>query len=164
MRGATVLVLMMPMAGCGLAPVIDRAELDQRYEQTALAEGVVSSVPKRVEAADPPKVVNWWYAGTGPKWHHLVYRELTWGPDGDPVGREQRYRLRLDDLVIRATFARSRDDADWVPLYAVVEGVDPPADLPTSLRQAGPKRPDTVRPEVAQPDQRTPVPIEPPDR
>lgn len=150
------LVVMMVLSGCVRAPRIDRAELDERYAETALAEGTLSSVPSRVEQGEPPVVVNWWYAGTNQGWHNLVYRQLTWDTTGRPVGIEKRYRIEQSQLAIRSTFDQTSDSTRWLSLYEAATDVPRPPDLLTS-RQL----PDSVSPQIVEPDQVEPNAFDP---
>lgn len=136
-RALGLLALLFVSAGCQSTQRIDRATLDQRYEESQLAEGVLSIVPSRVERnAKPPIVVNWWYAGTRSGEHQLVYRELTWDTQAKPVGLERRYRIAADALLITEPFASTSDETHWLPLHeAAGAEIKPPADLPTA-RQA----------------------------
>lgn len=161
MRTGVLLSLLLFVAGCGRAPVIDRSAFDQHYEESALAQDVLSAVPLRIDPDQPPTVVNWWYAGTDSSWHYLVKRELTWDSKGKPVGREQRYRLIPSELDITKPFARTRDDARWMPLHEAVRGLEPPSDLPTTRRLPDPVRRDVVQPEALQPDDGSPRPVKP---
>lgn len=136
-RALGLLALLFVFAGCQSSQRIDRATLDQRYQETQLAQGVLSIVPSRLQRSDqPPIVVNWWYAGTRNDEHQLVYRELTWDTQAKPVGLERRYRIAADALLIAEPFASTSDEARWLPLYeAAGAEIEPPADLPTA-RQA----------------------------
>ncbi len=156
MRSCMFLILFM-LAGCQGAPVIDRAQLDERYEQTALAEGVLSALPLRVDPADPPVVVNWWYAGSSDRWHLLVFRELTWDETGEPAGRELRYRVPRDELSVASVFASTRDAGRWVPLYEAVAGIAAPADTVTTFQRRGTVQPAHVAPEQVEPGDQRPV-------
>lgn len=130
-------VLSLLLLGCTNSQRIDRAELDQRYQETQLAPGVLSIVPPRLQRdAQPPIVVNWWYTGTRSGEHRIVYRELTWDSERKPVGLERQYRIAADELAIVVPFDATADEARWLPLYeAAGEKIEPPADLPTA-RQA----------------------------
>lgn len=135
LRYVFVLALLL-LVGCKSAQSIDRSALDQRYEETQLAEGVLSIVPMRLRPeAQSPIVVNWWYAGTKAGEHQLVYRELTWDQDRKPVGKEQRFRVSQDALDISEPFAYTTNEASWLRLHEAADAIEPPADLPTA-RQA----------------------------
>lgn len=140
MRLLTLLLAVIMLVGCKSSPRIDRSTLDQRYQETQLAEGTLSIVPMRLAPnAEPPVVVNWWYAGTSNGEHHLVYRELTWGSDQQPVGQEQRYRVAADDLKIDEPFAHTKDAARWLHLHEAAAGeIKPPTDLSTARKSPKP--------------------------
>lgn len=140
------LVLLIIMSGCTKAQRIDRATLDQRYQETQLSEGAVSIMPLRLDPdAKPPTVVNWWYVGSSSDVHHLVYREVTWGAARKPVGKEIRYRIARDQLAIDQPFAITDNEARWLPLYEVAPShVQPPADLPTTRKPPGPVPADPI--------------------
>ena len=145
MRLSVLLSLVFVLAGCTRTQLIDRPTLDQRYQETQLAEGVLSVVPLRPEpGVEPPVVVNWWYAGTRDGQHQLVYRELTWDSQRKPVGSEARYRIASTQLPIAEPFAMTSDEARWLPLYeAAANEIEPPADLPTARK--APKPFDRIR-------------------
>ena len=149
MFGRLMLVMVVAglLVGCQSVQTIDRATLVERYEQTQLAEGVLSVVPLRLEAdAQPPVVVNWWYAGTSENQHRIIYRELTWDSAGKPVGKEVRYRVAKNQLVIVLPFAVTSDAARWLPLYEAAENeVEPPADLPTARKAPSPEQNEPIR-------------------
>ncbi|MBX2852936.1 MAG: hypothetical protein KTR15_14465 [Phycisphaeraceae bacterium] len=150
MRPLALLALLVVLAGCAKTQLIDRATLDQRYQETQLAEGVLSIVPPLLQRdARPPVVVNWWYAGTRDREHRIVYRELTWDRERKPVGVERRYRIAASELAIAEPRASTTDEARWLPLYeAAGNEIEPPADLPTARKAPKPidhnpiKRPD----------------------
>lgn len=149
MRGLStpIWIIVLLLAGCSQTQFIDRSTLDQRYEETQLAEGVLSVVPIRLEPdAPPPVVVNWWYAGTSENQHRIIFRELTWDSDGKPVGKEVRYRVARNQLVIAQPFAPTSDAARWLPLYeAAGDEVEPPADLPTARKAPSPEQNEPIR-------------------
>lgn len=146
MRRLVLLALLVALAGCESTRRIDRATLDERYQQTQLAKGVLSIVPLRVEPNQPPPVVvNWWYAGSSDGQHSLVYRELTWDNAGNPVGTEQRYRIAQNALKIQQPFASTRDAGRWMPLFEAADEIEPPADLPTARKAPVPIDNDPVR-------------------
>ena len=133
MRPLVLLAVICVLVGCSSPQRIDRSALDQRYQETQLAPGVLSIVPMRIESdRTPPVVVNWWYAGTSGGDHVVVYRELTWDANGKPIGTEKRYRIGQASLTISQPFAYVKDASRWLPLYDVVPGAfAPPTDLPT---------------------------------
>lgn len=134
---SALMLLVVLLTGCTQTQRIDRATLDQRYQETQLAPGVLSIVPPRLQRdAQPPIVVNWWYTGSRGGEHRIVYRELTWDSERKPVGLERRYRIAANELAIAVPFDATADEARWLPLYeAAGEKIEPPADLPTA-RQA----------------------------
>jgi len=141
-----LLTSLMFLAGCESTQRIDRATLDQRYQETQLAQGVLSIVPPRIDrSTPPPTVVNWWYAGSSDTDHTLVYRELTWDNAGNPVGKEQRYTLARSALAIAQTFPKTDTAARWLPLYEVAKEIEPPADLPTARKAPKPIENEPVR-------------------
>lgn len=148
----------MLLVGCNSAQPIDRSALDQRYQETQLASGVLSIVPLRIEPdRAPPTVVNWWYAGTSGAGHVVVYRELTWDAKGKPIGEEKRYRINQDALKINGPFAYTKDAARWLPLYEAVPGeIAPPADLPTTRKTPEPISNDPI----TRPDQPVLPPVD----
>lgn len=136
MKRLVLLALVLMFVGCKSAQHIDRAALDQRYQETQLAEGTLSIVPMRLSPdAEAPVVVNWWYAGTSNGEHQLVYRELTWDQDLKPVGEEQRYRVSQEALKINEPFVYTKDASRWLHLHEAADEIEPPTDLPTA-RQA----------------------------
>ena len=137
MKCLMLLAMAMLVAGCKGAQRIDRPTLDQLYQETQLAQDVLSVVPLRLEPDAPtPVVVNWWYAGTRDGLHRLVYRELAWDQDRNPVGSERRYRIDAKVLQVIEPFEPTDDASRWLPLYeAAGSEIEPPADLPTA-RQA----------------------------
>ena len=141
MTRLVLLALSVCLAGCQNAQTINRETLDQLYADSALAPGVLSSVPIEIDAQADPVVVNWWYAGSDDGYHELVLRELTRDATGRPVGDESRYRVPVSQLTIDQPFDKTRDEARWLPLYEVSPDFIPPADLPTRRRL-----PDTVDP------------------
>lgn len=147
MRGLALLVLLVVLVGCEQTQRIDRAALDQRYQETQLADGVLSIVPLRIEPnATPPTVVNWWYAGTADSQHRVVYRSLTWDTAGKPVGQETSYRIPADQLKIAQPVVPSSDAARWLPLYeAAPDEIKPPTDLPTARQAPSPVDNDPIR-------------------
>lgn len=149
-----LLTLLLLLVGCSKTQFIDRPTLDRRYQETQLAEGVLSVVPLRAEAgAEPPVVVNWWYAGTRDGQHQLVYRELTWDSQRKPVGNEARYRIVSTQLPIVEPFAATMDEARWLPLYeAAANEIEPPADLPTARKAPNPVETNPIQ----QPDEDSP--------
>ena len=156
MRLPFLLALLIVLSGCSSPQRIDRQALDQRYQATQLADGVLSVIPLRSEIGDsPPLVVNWWYAGTSDGLHELVYRDLTWDAQGNPTGNQVRYRIAADQLKLDTPFAYMRDDARWVPLYeAAPNEIEPPADLPTARKAPKPIETNPIRqpdPSVLQP-------------
>ncbi|MEM9345279.1 MAG: hypothetical protein AAGB26_01550 [Planctomycetota bacterium] len=157
MRIALLLVLFL-LSGCTKTQRIDRATLDQRYEETQLTEGVLSIVPLRIMPdGEPPVVVNWWYAGSSSGDHQLIFRQLTWDQDLVPVGAEQKYVIAQGDLLIKERFARTSDAARWVPLYeAASNEIEPPADLPTARKAPGPITNDPIK----RPEELAPPPID----
>ena len=167
MRNVALSIVSLLLTGC-MSALIDRAELDQRYAQTAQAQGVLSAVPLRIDLDSPPTVVNWWYAGTRDERHYLVYRELTWNESGKPIGKERWFRVPAQQLAVRSTIGKTRDDAKWLPLYEAAIGMPPPWDLPTSRLPSDPLPPDLIAPDavdpaVLDPDTRAPRSIEPID-
>ncbi|MEO0474628.1 MAG: hypothetical protein AAF085_01480 [Planctomycetota bacterium] len=145
MRWLVFLSLLVVLAGCAKAQRIDRLTLDQRYQQTQLAEGVLSVVPLRQDSSVPPTVVNWWYAGTSSAEHELVYRSLTWDAQGNPVGRQTRYRVAASQLTIANSFARTSNARRWLPLHEVAQEIEPPADLSTARKAPNPVDSDPIR-------------------
>jgi len=149
MRGLCTLfgLVVLLLVGCQQTQLIDRAALDQRYQETQLADGVLSVVPLRLESGTPPPtVVNWWYVGTSENQHRIIFRELTWDSDGKPVGKEVRYRVARNQLVIAQPFAPTSDAARWLPLYeAAGDEVEPPADLPTARKAPSPEQNEPIR-------------------
>jgi hypothetical protein len=145
------LFFMAALIGCESTQRIDRATLDQRYQETQLAEGVLSVVPARLQRDTlPPVVVNWWYAGTRDREHRIVCRELTWDSERKPTGLERRYRIAASELAIAEPFASTNDEARWLPLYeAAGKEIEPPADLPTARKAPNPVENDPIqRPEA----------------
>lgn len=151
MRLALLLAVLMVLTGCKGPQRIDRSTLDQRYQSTQLADGVVSIMPKRLDSHRPaPVVVNWWYAGSSGGQHEIVYRDLTWDSTGKPVGNEARYRIAADQLKIALPFELMREASRWVPLYeAAPDEIEPPADLPTARKAPQPIETNPIR----QPDE-----------
>jgi hypothetical protein len=141
-----LLASILLLAGCESNQRIDRAALDQRYQETQLAEGVLSIVPLRADPNQPPPtVVKWWYAGSREAEHRLVYRELTWDDAGNPVGKEQRYSIARSALEIQQSFAYTSDSAYWLPLHEVAEAIEPPTDLPTARKTPKPVENNPIR-------------------
>lgn len=162
MRTGVLLLLLLLVVGCNRAPVIDRETFDQRYQQTALAEGVLTAVPLRIDRAKPPTVVNWWYAGTSRTGHYLVFRELTWDAQGRPIGRELRYHVPADELAIRQPFAKTRSESSWLPLYEAATDIPRPSGLLTERQVPDAHRPDPVRPQPVDPETPQPGDLPPP--
>ena len=158
MRLPVPLFLVGVLAGCTKTQLIDRPMLDQRYQETQLAEGVLSVVPLRAESgAEPPVVVNWWYAGTRDGQHQIVYRELSWDSQRKPVGNEVRYRIASAQLMVAEPFAMTSDETRWIPLYeAAANEIEPPADLPTARKAPKPFETNPIRQPDEQPS-RLPV-------
>lgn len=153
MQRLALLVLLIVLAGCEQTQRIDRAALDQRYQDTQFADGVLSIVPLRIEPGEQaPVVVNWWYAGTSDGQHTIVYRELTWDSERKPVGREARYRIAQTGLKVVQPIATTQDSRLWLPLYeAAPDDIEPPTDLPTARKAPKPIEIDPI----AQPDKPT---------
>lgn len=163
MRPCLCLCLVLLLTGC-MPRQLDRAGLDELYQETALAEGVLTSVPPPIEIDPdaPPIVVNWWYAGTRMGKHYLVYRELTWDKDGEPVGRERRYRVLQEALSVPEPFDKTRDEALWLPLFEAAPGVPEPWGLLTSRQRRESARPEPVGPSELEPEPQAPRPVRPP--
>jgi hypothetical protein len=141
-----LLASILLFVGCESTQRIDLETLDQRYQETQLAEGVLSIVPLRADPNQPPpKVVKWWYAGSSDTEHKLVYRELTWDSAGKPVGKEQRYSIARSALTIHEPFAYTSQSAYWIPLYEAAQAIEPPADLPTARKAPKPFENQPIR-------------------
>lgn len=151
-----MLCLLVTLAGC---KTLDREQLVAQYEQTALAEGVRSTIPLPHEPFDPdapPTVVNWWYAGTRLGTHYVVVQELKWDASGRSENHERWLRVNGAALEINQPFDKTRDPRRWVPLYEVApDTIPPPPDLVTRRMQLRPKPlrseqvlPDPLRREV----------------
>lgn len=148
MRGLTLLMLCLMLAGCVRSTRVDRAAFDQQYEQTALAPGVLTAVPLRMDPDEPsPVIVNWWYVGSRWGKHFLVYRELTWDEERKPVGRERWYRIAEAELPVASPTEFSSDPADWLPLYEASGEVALPPDLATTRKNALPSEPKLTNPQ-----------------
>lgn len=147
MRCWALLAVMAVMVGCQSTREISRHTLDKLYFDTVMASpGVLSSVPKHIDAQASPTVVNWWYAGTSGGGHIVVYRELTWDANRKPIGTEKRYRIGQDSLTIGQPFAYVKDASRWLPLYDAAPGAfAPPADLPTVRQTPEPISNDPIR-------------------
>ncbi|MFN3165834.1 MAG: hypothetical protein ACE37H_02085 [Phycisphaeraceae bacterium] len=159
MKPWPILFATLLITGC-TPTLIDRAALDARYESTALAEGVLSAPPRLVDPTDPPRVVQWWYAGTRNARHYLVCRELTWDAGGKPVGVESWYRVPADQLEVQAAFDKTVDDTKWLPLFEASADIPPPADLPTARSRRDPVRAEPARPRELDRVEGEPLPIE----
>ena len=160
MRIGLCLAVLLLLVGC--APtMLDRDGFDQRYADTALYEGVLSSVPppNDFDPQAPPVVVNWWYAGTRHDQHYLVLRELTWDEAGKPVGQELRYRIDTASLTITDPFDKTRDESRWVALFQASTQVTPPADLVTERRIPEAQRPNSIEPKPLKPRDIDPQPV-----
>lgn len=151
MRTLALAIFMLLPLGC--ASVLSQDALVVRYTETALVKGVVSSMPRADENAEPPVVVNWWYAGSDPRFHHIIYRELRWDASGDPVGVEERYRLDQTSVTMTTRFEKTSDASRWLPLYEAMPGVvPPPADLKTRRHVDGRVPLDERRVPLREPD------------
>jgi len=135
-----MLCLLVTLAGC---KTLDREQLVAQYEQTALAEGVRSTIPLPHEPFDPdspPTVVNWWYAGSRLGTHYVVVQELQWDASGRSQNRERWLRVSGEALQIDQPFDKTRDPRRWVPLYeAAPDTIPPPPDLVTRRVPLRPK-------------------------
>ena len=106
MRRLVLLALLVALAGCESTQRIDRAALDERYQQTQLAKGVLSIVPLRVEPNQPPPVVvNWWYAGSSDGQRDQPQLPGPFRPRqgvaGEPEDRRRQRHRRADRVVRR---------------------------------------------------------------
>lgn len=171
----TVLLMMLGFVLAGCATRLDRAELDRMYQSTSLAEGVYWARPLHADPdAPPPVIVNWWYAGTSRGDHVVVYRELTWTEAGEPRATQRDYRIAQAQLPLDKARPYSRDDDDWLPLFAAApDAFAVPADVLTTRVDGGPRDrgsavtpvpidPRDVQPETIEPDGNDPLPIPPP--
>jgi hypothetical protein len=154
-----LLATLLLLPGC-MPKLIDRAQFNECYEATALADGVLATPPRLVDPADPPTVVNWWYAGTRKSRHYVVCREMTWDAAGKPVGVETWYRVPADQLVVRPTFDKTLDDDKWLPLFEASADVPPPVDLPTSRTRNDPVLAEPNQPRELEPVEGEPLPID----
>jgi|GEM_PF-2339534 len=149
MRLASLLILLVTIGGCVRSTSLDRAAFDLKYQETALAEGTLSSLPISIAPDQPaPIVINWFYAGSRGDIHYVIFRQLTWDDEAKPVGMQRWYRISDSDLSIKNSFPFTRDSRQWLQLYEASADVTMPPDLATQ-RQLG--HPASQVPTPAQP-------------
>lgn len=168
MRGHHLLLpaLAFSLVACAPSRQIERSALDLQYEETALAEDTLSSVPLRIEPdadGEYPRVVSWSYAGSRRGMHYLVFRSLTWDREGDPVGNQRRYRLKESELTIQSPIDYTRDSRRWLPLYEASPEFDPPADVVTRKQLHDPIQPRPIEPTEVEPEDIAPQDVSPLD-
>lgn len=146
--------MILLLMGCSSGQKLDRFEFDLRYEQTQFDQGVVSVLPLQINQDLPPRVVNWWYAGSTDLEHVLVFRELAWDAFGQPKGTEYRYRILRHALAIHHPFVYSNESAMWLPLYEASSEIKPPSDLTTVRQSANPldREPEKLPTQLNPPD------------